>query len=57
MVDRGNVDKHRQSYSGGVTPHVTVEKAAPEAASMDPEQDPQVRAAIDAARQLLTMGR
>jgi carboxyl-terminal processing protease len=46
-----------QSYSGGVTPHVTVEKPTPELASMDPEQDPQVRAALDAARQLLAMGR
>jgi carboxyl-terminal processing protease len=46
-----------QSYGGGVTPHVVVEKAPPEQLSMDLEQDPQVRAALDAARQLLAMGR
>jgi carboxyl-terminal processing protease len=46
-----------QSYGTGVTPHVPVEKAPPEQLSMDPEQDPQVRAAMDAARQLLTMNR
>src|SRR5262249_43826193 len=45
-----------QPYNGiGVTPHFAVERA-PADWSMDVEQDPQVRAAIEAARQLL-MGR
>jgi carboxyl-terminal processing protease len=47
-----------QAYSGtGVAPHVAVDKLPVEMTSMDPEQDPQVRAAVDAARQLLTMNR